>query len=127
MFSKPVRAVLFVLAALCSTTSYADSSIPLKSNSFGYFTTLNGEVVFTCNKDVPKSTTRNCHVDSDPGWTPLLANDADKPGGLFGIAKLDDGQLHWTYRGKPIYIAAPVAGKKSPYKMAGHKALWREH
>ncbi len=123
-----LKSALVLAAILNWSTSYgATSSVPLKSNPFGYFTTLEGDVVFTCNKDVPKSPTRVCHVDSDPDWTPLLATDHDSPGGYFNIAKLDDGQLHWTYRGRPVYVAAPLKGRGSPWKRPGHRALWRDH
>jgi len=128
MLVKSVRYLVGLVAVFFCLASYADpASVPLKTNAFGYLTTLDGAIVFTCNKDVPKSATRTCLVDPDPTFTPLLATDQDHAGGYFAIAKLDDGQLHWTYRGRPVYVAAGPAPKKSPWKRPGYKALWREH
>jgi predicted lipoprotein with Yx(FWY)xxD motif len=128
MLKQSTRHLVGLLALLACAASFAGQpSVPLKTNAYGYSTTLDGNVVFTCTKDVPKSTTRTCHLDSDPDWTPLLATEQDVPGGLFGVVKMDDGQLHWTYRGRPVYIAAPPKDRKSPWKRPGHKAIWREH
>jgi predicted lipoprotein with Yx(FWY)xxD motif len=127
MSASSLRRLVALTALLVCTSGIAGtSSVPLKSSPFGYFTTLSGDIAFTCDKDVPNSKTRSCHIDPDPQWSPLLAADNDTPGGEFGIAKLDDGKLHWTYRGRPVYIAGDRTERKAPWKRTGHQAIWRQ-
>jgi predicted lipoprotein with Yx(FWY)xxD motif len=115
---------VFIFAGT-SLSLAATATIPLKSNPSYYLTTLTGDLVFTCNADVPKSTTRKCHVSGDSEWVPLLATESDTPSKEFGIAKLDDGQLHWTYLGRPIYSTASAPGAPHPWRRKGHKAIFR--
>lgn len=37
-------------------------------------------------------------------WPPLLADNAAKPSGLYGVAEQENGLSQWTFRGKPLYF-----------------------
>jgi len=39
----------------------------------------------------------------DAQWQPFLATANDQPIGSWGIARLDDGRLQWTYKGMKLY------------------------
>lgn len=39
----------------------------------------------------------------DAQWQPFLATANDKPIGSWGIARLEDGRLQWTYKGMKLY------------------------
>lgn len=52
--------------------------------------------------------TANCFDLGDGGcintWPPLLADNAAKPFGLYGVASQTNGFQQWTFRGKPLYL-----------------------
>ena len=45
-----------------------------------------------------------CYDKCAANWPPLLADDGAKAEDDFGLAQRTDGQMQWTYYGKPLYL-----------------------
>ncbi len=62
---------------------------------------MSGMTLYTFDKDT--AAVSNCNGDCAVKWPPLMATDADRPEGLYGIIIRADGSRQWTYKGMPLY------------------------
>lgn len=76
----------------------------------GILVDIKGRGLYTFDNDTQpgKSTCNNqCRLL----WPPLLADDGAIPKGPFTLARRDDGNLQWAYKGKPLYRWASDKGR----------------
>lgn len=89
-------------------------------------TDSSGMTLYVFDKDRASAGRSVCNGDCANSWPPLVASDAAKEVGDFGLAARDDNRRQWAYKGRPLYRWAGdrKAGETSGDGVGGvwHKA-----
>ena len=87
----------------------------------GVRTAKNGMTVYTYDKD--KGSVPSCYGFCADFWPPYLATKGDKAGKHWSLVKRKNGDLQWTYQGKPLYFYASDK-KQGDMKGDGSGHVW---
>ena len=90
----------------------------------GVLTGPNGMTLYTFDKDMMGAGTSVCNGACASNWPPLIATDADRPTGDYGVIARDDGRKQWTLKGKPLYFWAQDA-KPGDKTGDGFNKVWQ--
>jgi predicted lipoprotein with Yx(FWY)xxD motif len=92
-------------AALLGGCASMTASSPAKVAD-GVLVGPNGMTLYVFDRDTAGSGKSVCNGPCATNWPPLMATDADKPGGDYTVVTRDDGAKQWAMKGKPLYYWA---------------------
>lgn len=94
---------LGVVAALIAVGAAAETGILERDTALGkVLTDAQGMTLYTFDKDSNGQSA--CYDACARNWPPLIAPDGAKAEDDFGLTQRADGQVQWTYYGKPLYL-----------------------
>ena len=99
LLSASILAV--ALLAGCGSMSKAPDT-PTKTVD-GVLIGPNGNTLYTFARDTADSGKSACNDQCATNWPPLLAPEAAKPMGGYGVVVRNDGKKQWAYKGWPLY------------------------
>ncbi len=91
------------------------------AHAAGMMAAPNGMTLYTFDKD--KSAVSSCIGDCAKTWPPYLGKKGDKTMKDWSLAVQADGQMQWTYDGKPVYFYSGDK-KKGDKTGDGMNGLW---
>ena len=98
-----VIAAAFSVLALGPVSAVAEVPVRTAESSMGpVLTDSKGMTLYIFDKDSDGKSA--CYGKCATNWPPLLAEDDAKAEDDFGLAQRSDGQMQWTYYGKPLYL-----------------------